>query len=326
MGLREFVIRRVLQLIVTFWAFFTILFVLFRMMPGDPTSMFILDGMTPEQREQRIAELGLDQPLYVQYVEYARQLLTGDFGQSFIYRDPVMDIIVVRFMNTIVLMATALFFAYVIGITFGALMGWWRDSKFERGGIVVALIARSSPEFWVGIVLLSVFVYWLGWFPSSGMRTTGGELGGGFIARYGSVDFLRHLFLPALTGAIVYLATPTLLMRSTMLDVLNADFIEIKKAEGLPERTVLYKHAARNSILPVVTVAAIATGAAMGGSVVIETVFNWPGMGREMVRAVNNNDYPVAMAAFFLMGSVVIIMNFVADLAYVYLDPRVEYE
>jgi len=325
-ALREFVVRRVAQLVVTFWAFFTLLFVLFRLVPGDPTSMFLLDGMTAEQREQRIAELGLDQPLYVQYVNYVEQLLTGDFGQSFIYREPVIDIIVVRFMNTIVLMGTALFFAYLIGVTFGALMGWWRGSRFERGGIIVTLVARSSPEFWVGIVLLSVFVFWLGWFPSSGMRTTGGVLGGGFLQRYGSVDFLRHLFLPALTGAIVYLATPTLLMRSTMLDVLKADFVEIKKAEGLPEWTVLYKHAARNSVLPLVTVMAIATGAAMGGSVVIETVFNWPGMGREMVRAVNNNDYPVAMAAFFLMGSVVILMNFVADLAYVYLDPRVEYE
>ena len=326
MGLRAYVVRRVLQLVVTFWAFFTLLFVLFRLVPGDPTSMFILDGMTQAQREQRIAELGLDQPLHIQYVEYLRQLLTGDFGQSFIYREPVIDIILVRLMNTIVLMGTALVIAYFIGVLVGALMGWWRGSRFERFGIVATLVARSSPEFWIGIVLISIFVFGLGLFPSSGMRATGGELGGGFIHRYGSVDFLRHLFLPALTGAIYLMATPALLMRNTMLDVLNADFIEIKKAEGLPERTVLYKHAARNSILPLVTVMAIATGAAMGGSVVIETVFNWPGMGREMVRAINQNDYPVAMAAFFLMGSVVILMNFVADLAYVYLDPRVEYE
>lgn len=326
MGLRAYVVRRVLQLLVTFWAFFTLLFVLFRLVPGDPTSMFLLDGMTPEQREQRIAELGLDQPLYIQYFAYIRQLLRGDFGESFIYNDPVIEIITVRFMNTIVLMGTALVFAYVIGIVFGALMGWWRDSTFERGGIILTLVARSSPEFWVGIVLVAVFVFGIELFPPSGMRTTGGELGGGFIDRYGSLDFLHHLTLPALTGAIAYLATPTLLMRSTMLDVLNADFIEIKQAEGLPDRTVLYKHAVRNSILPIVTVAAIATGSAMGGSVVIETVFNWPGMGREMVRAVNQNDYQLAMAAFFLMGSVVILMNFVADLLYVYLDPRVEYE
>lgn len=326
MGLRAYVVRRVFQLLVTFWAFFTILFVLFRLMPGDPTSMFLLDGMTPEQREQRIAELGLDQPLYIQYFAYIRQLLRGDFGESFIYNDPVMEIITLRLMNTVVLMGTALVFAYLIGILFGALMGWWRGSEFERGGIVLTLIARSSPEFWVGIVLVSVFVFGIELFPRSGMRATGGELGGGFIDRYGSLDFLHHLVLPALTGAIAYLATPTLLMRSTMLDILNADFIEIKQAEGLPERTVLYKHAVRNSVLPIVTVAAIATGSAMGGSVVIETVFNWPGMGREMVRAVNQNDYQLAMAAFFLMGSVVIIMNFVADLLYVYLDPRVEYE
>ncbi len=326
MGLRNYVIRRIAHLVVTFWAFFTLLFVLFRMMPGDPTALFLLEGMTPEQREARIAELGLDQPLHIQYVSYIQQLLTGDFGQSIIYREPVVDIIFPRLMNTIVLMGTALVLAYIIGILFGAIMGWWRGSNFERGGIVFTLVARSSPEFWVGIILISVFVFWLGWLPSGGLRETGGELSRDFAGRYLNFSFLRYLFLPALTGAIAFLATPTLLMRSTMLDVIKSDFIEIKKAEGLPERTILYKHAARNSILPLVTVIAIMSGAAMGGSVVIETVFNWPGMGREMVRAVYSNDYPVAMAAFFLMGSVVILMNFVADLAYVYLDPRVEYQ
>lgn len=326
MGLREYVVRRILQLVVTLWAFVTLLFVLFRMVPGDPTSNFLMEYPDPEMREARIAELGLDQPLYIQYFEYLGQLLRFEFGDSATYNQPVGDIIVPFFMNTIVLMFTALIIAYTVGILFGAAMGWWRGSRFERGGIVAVLVARSSPEFWVGIILVSVFVFQLGWLPRSGIGGYGGELTMNFVDRYFNLDFLRHLILPALTGAFVYLATPALLMRNTMLDVLKADFIEIKKAEGLPEYTVLYKHAARNSVLPIVTVAAIATGAAMGGSVVIETVFRWPGMGREMVASVGRNDYPVAMATFFLMGTCVIVMNFVADLAYLYLDPRVKYE
>ena len=326
MGLREYVIRRLLQLVVTLWAFVTLLFVLFRMVPGDPTTRFVMDYPTAAEREARIEELGLNEPLYVQYFEYIGQLLRGEFGDSTHYREPVGELIFPFFLNTIVLMFTALVLAYTFGILFGAAMGWLRGSRFERAGIVGVLMARSSPEFWVGVILVWIFVFTLGWLPRSGIGGYGGELTMNVIDRYVNFDFLRHLILPALTGAIVYLATPSLLMRNTMLEVLKADFIEIKKAEGLPERTVLYKHAARNSVLPLVTVAAIATGAAMGGSVIIETVFNWPGIGREMVASVTRNDYPVAMATFFLMGTAVIIMNFVADMAYLYLDPRVKYE
>ena len=326
MGLREYVIRRILQLVLTLWAFVTVLFVLFRAVPGDPTTRFVMEYPTPDEREARIEELGLNEPLYVQYFEYMSQLLRGEFGDSTHYREPVGELIFPLFLNTIVLMFTALLIAYTIGVLFGAAMGWLRGSHFERGGIVAVLVARSSPEFWIGIILVTIFVFHLDLLPRSGIGGYGGELTMNVIDRYVNVDFLRHLILPALTGAIFYMATPALLMRNTMLDVLKADFIEIKKAEGLPERTVLYKHAARNSVLPLVTVVAIATGAAMGGSVIIETVFNWPGIGREMVSSVTRNDYPMAMATFFLMGTAVIVMNFVADMAYLYLDPRVKYE
>lgn len=325
MGLRAYVIRRIGQLIVTYFVFITILFVLFRMMPGDPTAMFLLEGMTAEAREQRIAELGLDQPLHIQYFDYMGQLLTGEFGDSAIYRQPVVDIIWDKVANTLILIGSALILAYTLGILGGALMGWWRGSNFEKVGIVGVLVARSSPEFWIGIILLSIFAFGLGWFPAGGMGAVGAERAEG-IMRYVDMDFVRHLVLPVLTGAIFFMATPALLMRNTMLDVLDADFIEIKKAEGLPERRILYFHAARNSILPVVTVVAIVSGAALSGSVIIETVFNWDGMGRAIVQAVNRRDFPLAMGAFFILGSLVIFMNFVADIAYVYLDPRVEYD
>lgn len=325
MGMKEYVVRRIGQVLVTYWAFITLLFVMFRIAPGDPTSMFVAQGLSGEAREEVIENLGLNEPLHVQYIDYMTQLLSGNFGTSFQYREPVTSIIVTKFWNTVLLMAGAIALAYIVGVTGGALLAWFRGSRFERAGILLTLVARSSPTFWTGIVLIIVFVFQLGWFPAGGIRTVGAEVTG-FWDKYLSLDFVYHAFLPMLTGAIYYMATPTLLMRNTMLDVLNADFVEVKRAEGLSQLTVLYKHAARNSILPIVTIMALVAGKAIGGQLLIEVVFNWPGMGRAMVRAVNFNDYPLAMAAFFLMGSVVIALNFVADLMYAYLDPRVTYE
>ncbi|WP_290810927.1 ABC transporter permease [Halovivax sp.] len=323
--MKKYVARRVLQLGVTYFAFLTLLFVVFRIAPGDPTSMYLLEGMGPEQRERTLERLGVDRPLHEQYVNYLLQLLSLDLGESFRYGAPVTDIIWVRFWNTILLMGPAFLIAYVLGIAVGAFMGWVRGTAKERFGIVATLIARSSPEFWIGLLLLMTFSFYLGWFPSGGMRETGYEAAT-FWDRYLSLNFLHHLFLPLLTGVIFYMATPALLMRSSMIQVLNSDFIEIKKAEGHPEYIILYKYAARNSILPITTVVAIVVGVALGGSLVIETVFSWPGMGREMVDSVMHNDYAMAQAVFFLMGSVVIFMNFVADIVYVFLDPRVRYE
>lgn len=325
MGMKEYVVRRVGQLAVTYWAFITILFLLFRVMPGNPTTMFVASGLGPQARQEIIDNLGLNEPLHVQYVDYMGQLLTGSFGRSFQYREPVSNIIVTKFWNTIFLMAGAITLAYIIGILGGALLAWWRGSRFETAGILATLVARSSPTFWTGILLLIVFVYGLDWFPAGGIRTIGTQVDG-FWDKYFSVDFAHHVFLPMLTGAIYYMATPTLLMRNTMLEILNDDFIKVKKAEGLSQFTVLYKHAVRNSLLPIITIVALVAGKAIGGQLLIEVVFNWPGMGRAMVTAVNYNDYPLAMAAFFFMGSVVIALNFVADLLYAYLDPRVTYE
>lgn len=325
MSLRAYVVRRSLQLLVTYVVFLTLLFVIFRVMPGDPTSLYLQQGMTPAEREATLQRLGLDQPIYVQYYEYIIQLLNGDLGDSFRHNQPVWDVLVTRFWNTLALMGPALVLAYLIGTIFGAALGWWRGSDRERFGIVGTLMARSSPEFWTGIVLLWIFVFQLDLFPSGGMRSLGATYDGRF-EQFVNWDFARHVVLPMLTAVLYYMTMPILVMRSGMINVLTSDFIEIKKAEGLSEATILYKHAARNSVLPVVTIAAVVSGAAIGGSLVIEVVFNWPGMGREMVESIEFNDYPMAMATFFLMGSFVILMNFVADLLYVYLDPRVSYD
>jgi peptide/nickel transport system permease protein len=324
--MQRFILRRFVYLLFTYWAFITILFIMFRITPGDPTTLYVVEGMTKAERLATLQRYGLTEPLHVQYIQYIGDLLQGDLGESYRYNAMVSDILVVKFWNTIFLMGTSLTIAYSIGIMFGAYLGWVRGTVQEKLGLFIGLVFRSSPEFWIGIVLLSVFVFELGWFPWGGIKAIGAETSADFFSRYLSTSFLYHLAMPALTGAIYYMAQPILLMRSSMINVLNSDFIEIKQAEGLSSFQVIYKHAVRNSILPMATVIALVAGMSIGGSLVIETVFSWPGMGREMVESVHHNDYPMAMGAFFLMGSVVILMNFLADIAYVYLDPRVRYD
>ena len=323
--MKEYIIRRLGQLVITYFAFMTILFVVFRQLPGDPTTQYLQDGIHPAAREEAIERFGLDQPIYIQYMDYLTDLIRFDWGTSYQSGEPVTSIVFISFWNTIFLMGITFFVAYLIGIIIGGFFGWNRGGRFERIGIIATLLSRSSPEFLTGIVLLMIFPFGLGILPAGGMRTPGAEIAT-FWGRYFSFDFIYHMILPALTGVIFYFGTPALLMRSSMINILDDDFIEIKKAEGIPDTTILFKHAVRNSMLPMTTLIAVIIGIALGGSIVIETVFSWPGMGRAMVRATIRNDYPVAQATFFLMGSVIIFMNFVADVAYVYLDPRVKYD
>ena len=325
MGKASFFVRRTLQLLVTFWAVGTVLFFLFRLMPGNPTSFVVSAQMTPEARQKIIASYGLNQPLHIQYVKFLQNALTLDFGQSFHSKAPVKDVIVTYLPNTLVLMLTAFVIAYALGITLGVLAGWYRGSRFERSSVITALVARSVPSFWVGLLVLWIFGAGLGVIPMSGMISPGTNYDS-FWAMVFTVDFLHHLAAPALVLAYYFMGYPLLIMRSSMLEVLSEDFIDVCRAKGLKERTIMFKHAARNALLPIVTAAAIALGYAVGGSVLIETVFAWPGIGREMVRAVLRRDFPVAQGTFMVLAATIIILNFIADLAYGYLDPRVTYD
>jgi len=325
MGKASFVIRRSLQLVVTFWAVGTVLFSLFRLMPGDPTSYVVSSQMTQEARQKIIASYGLDQPLHIQYIKFLENLVQLEFGQSFHSNQPVKQVIATYLPNTLVLMLTAFIVAYAIGITLGVLSGWYRGSRFERNTVITALTARSVPTFYVGLIVLWIFGAGLGVIPMSGMTSLGTQ-NAGFWQMVFSLDFLHHLAAPAAVLGFYYMGYPLLIMRSSMLEVLSEDFIDVCRAKGLKERTIMFKHAARNALLPIVTAAAIALGYAVGGSVLIETVFAWPGIGREMVRAVLRRDFPVAQGTFMVLAATIIILNFIADLAYGYLDPRVTYD
>lgn len=298
---------------------------MFRILPGDPTTMFIDAALPQEARDAVLAQFGLDKPLFEQYLIYMKNFALGEFGISFTSREPVVHVIGAYLAATILLMGATISIALIIGVIAGALIAWYRGTKFETITVSIALFFRSAPIFWIGMVALAFFSYNLGWFPTGGMHQSGQQFTG-FFDKYMNIDFLHHLILPVIVGALYYIAGPMLIMRSSMIDVMEEDFIEMSRAKGLKEITILFKHAVRNATLPVVTEIALLVGFAIGGQVLLEVVFNWPGIGRLIVEAIQLNDYPVAQATFFLMGVIVVTLNLIADILYGYLDPRVTYK
>lgn len=325
MGKSGYFFRRLIQMFATYWIILTVLFFMLRLALPDPTAVLVVDGLGAEEQAMIRARFGLDQPLWRQYFIYLRNFFQGELGMSFHYKSSVTPILMEKFLNTISLMFPAILLSYTIGPALGVILSWKRGTKIEFSGIVGGLLLRSAPIFWTGMIFIMIFGIWLGILPTSGMRTMPYEATG-FLNKVFTLDFLWHLILPGLTIALYYMGLPMLIMRNTMLETMGEDFIELCHAKGISERTIMYKHAARNALLPVVTQAAVTVGLAVGGQVVAEVVFSWPGLGREMIQAVRTSDFPMAQAAFMLMAALVLIMNFIADMLYSYLDPRVVYK
>ena len=324
-GISWFIGKRILQSIVTLFVLLTLLFFMFRILPGDPTTMFVDAALPVEAQEAVLQQFGLDKPLSEQYWLYLKNFVQGDFGISFTSREPVVEVIGHYILPTMMLMGFTILVALLIGVVFGALAAWYRGTKFEAAIVSVALFFKSAPIFWVGMVALALLSYTLNLFPTGGMYEPGKE-STGFFQTYMNLDFLHHLILPVIVGSLYYIANPLLIMRSSMIEVMEEDFIEMNRAKGLKESTIMFRHAMRNAMLPVVTEIALLIGFAIGGQVLLEVVFNWPGIGRLIVEAIQRNDYPVAQATFFLMGFIVIVLNLFADLLYGLLDPRVSYK
>jgi peptide/nickel transport system permease protein len=317
-----FILGKLVQMLGVLWAIVTILFLLFRLMPWNPLVAYIDPTFTEEQAAAVRHQFGLDQPLHVQYGLYLRKILTGNFGTSFFQKEPVFDVLMEVFPNTLLLTMSSLIVAYIFGVVGGALLAWRRGSALEGAGILVTLMTRAAPDFFVGMLVLSIFSFNLRWFPSSGVSNPG-VIYDSIWHQVTSLDFWRHLALPAFTLAIYLQGLPLLLMRSNMLEVLDEDFITMARMQGLSEWRIMLAHAARNAMLPIVTALTLGIGYAIGGDVVIENVFSWPGIGRLLVRAVSAHDYPLAQGAFLLIAVVIVAMNFLADVLYGALDPRV---
>ena len=310
------------HLLLVLWVVASLTFLMFRLMPGDPTLNFLSPTFNEEMRAALLRGFGLDRPLWEQYLIYLGKLLTGDFGQSFLQNQPVSRLLWDALPNTVVLTLVSLVLAYAFGIVVGAFLAFKRGSVAEGFAIPMALATRAAPEFWLGMLLLALFAFQLGWFPTGGAVSPGGTMGT-LMERLTSGDFWWHLCLPALTLTLFLQGLPLLLMRATMLEVLNDEFITMARMKGLSRWSITMRHAARNALLPVVTAFALGLGASIGGNVVIETVFAWPGIGRVLVTAVQSSDYPLAQGAFIMIAFVLVVMNTVADLAYAALDPRV---
>lgn len=322
--MRVYVVKRLLQTFLTLLIVATLLFGMFRVLPGKATAQVISPALSQPAQERLKEIYGLDEPPVMQYLLYLRNLVTFQWGRSFTTKQKVVSMISYRFWNTVIFMGIAMFFTMTLGILLGIFTAWKRGTLFDKVTTVGVLITRSSPPFVTGLILLIVLSYRLRLFPTGGMHSPGFGPQGIF-ATFFNFDFLMHLILPVITATSYYIATILLIMRKSMLEVLGSDFIEMARFKGLSTANILFKHGARNALLAVTTVAALTVGFAIGGQVVIEKIFSWPGMGRLLVDAASAKDYPVAQTGFFLMAFVVITMNLVADIAYAYLDPRIKY-
>jgi peptide/nickel transport system permease protein len=298
---------------------------MFRLMPGDPMAAYISEALSEESKQSIRAQFGLDRSLPEQYLFYLLNLVRGELGMSFFMKEPVWDIVMGALPNTLILTLSSLVIAYAFGVIAGAYLAWKRGSVTEGVVIPVVLATRAAPEFWVGMIMLALFAFHLGWFPSGGAASPGAMYDSEW-GRIFSVDFLKHLALPVLTLALYLQGLPLLLMRSTMLDVLHEEYVTMARMKGLTTRRIVLNHAARNALLPVSTAFALSMGQLVGGNVVVEIVFSWPGLGRILVQAVSASDYPLAQGAFLLVAVALITMNLLADLLYALLDPRVSHE
>lgn len=307
------------------WALFTIAFVvvlnffLFRILPGDPARAVRDPRLTQQAVEAIRVRFGLDQPLYMQFLLYIRNLLQGELGTSFHSQRPVAQILLENLWNTLLLIGAGTFFSIILGIVLGILAAWRSRTVIDYSVLVASLVAWAAPTFWLGIILLFWGSSQLG-LPIGGKVTAGGNFSS-IWERW--LDIGRHMLLPTFTYTIIYAGQYTLFMRSAVLDIFSEDYILTAKAKGLNSFQILRDHALRNAMLPTVTVVALNLGFTVAGAIEIETVFSWPGLGYTVVEAVGRQDYPVLQGAFLLLAVSVIFANLLADLLYSYLDPRV---
>jgi peptide/nickel transport system permease protein len=312
----RFVIRRLLQAIPVLFGISFLLFVLMHKMPGGPLAMYVQQpGMTKERLGQLAAQMGLDKPIWAQYVQWLAGVVRGDFGYSYTYGEPATQMMLQRFPATMELMLSA-FTVSVIGSFALGIFGAVRQySVWDHVVTTLSYFGMAMPTFWLGVLLLILFAVDLHWFPSGGISTATGPGGLG--------DRIRHLVLPATTLAVFLIAQQSRYVRAAMLEVIRSDFIRTARAKGLGERVVMWRHALRNALIPVVTVMILNAAFLFGGALVTETIYSWPGMGLLFINAITQSDYPVIMAVVSFLSVVIVFANIVADLLYALLDPRV---
>lgn len=298
-------------------------FAIIQLAPGDPVQVLVGDYPAPPDYVKQVRErFGLDQPRWIQFARYAGQVLRGNLGFSFFYNEPVLDLLAGRLTATLLLMVTALVISSVAGIGLGIACGRRPGSRADHVLLVLGLIGYSLPVFWLGQLLLMGLALKLDLFPTQGMR--GVLFSVGPLGR--ALDVVHHLALPAFTLATRYLALNVRLMRASLVEAGSQDYLRTARAKGLSERAVIYKHALRNALLPVVTMIGLNVGQLVAGAVLTETVFAWPGLGRLIFDAILHRDYPVMLGGLLVVSTCVVMGNLLADLAYAVIDPRIRLE
>ena len=304
----NYIIRRLLITVLLLLAITVIIFTMVRLVPGDPAVLMAGQGATKEQIELNRIRLGLDKHPVEQYVIFMGNLLRGDMGISTRTKEPVVDELRRGLPNTIRLALAAMVIAIIFGVSAGVIAGIKRNSIFDYASMLLALFGLSMPVFWLGLMLMLLFSVHLGWLPATGAYTW------------------KHLILPAFTLGVASTAIIARMTRSSMLEVIRLDYVRTARAKGLAERLVVGRHALKNALIPVVTVIGLQMGLLLGGAVLTEIVFAWPGVGRLLVDGILARDYPVIQGVVLVIAAMFILVNLVVDIIYVYLDPRIRYQ
>ena len=316
--MRRYVVRRLLLLVPVLLGVSVIIFMVLHLAPGDPAEIMLGSQATQADLERLRAELGLTEPLYLQYGHWLGLVARGDLGRSIWMKRPVLNEVLGRFKATLVLTGAALVLSTAGGLALGIASAIRPNSLLDRLSAVASLFGASMPVFWLGIVLMVIFALWLGWVPASGMFA---PYGGGDLR-----DLLVHLALPAVTLAAASVTIIARLTRSTMLETLGQDYIRTARAKGVVERAVVLHHGLKNALIPIVTVVGVQAGYLLGGAVLTETVFAWPGVGTLMVQGILARDFPLVQGCVLVVALSFVLINLVVDLLYAWLDPRIRYE
>ena len=314
----RYIVRRVLESIPTLILITMVSFLLLHIAPGGPAEVMLGDKATPQLIAEINRNLGLDKPLYVQYAIWFWHLMQGNLGYSYDYHDSVMQLIGLNLPHTLILVLTAIVISHLVAITLGVFQAYRRSGPADHAITAVAYFLYSMPTFWLGLVLISVFGLNLGWFPVSGFAPP-------FDPTPSFWTIVHHLILPAATLALVTIAGWSRFMRTSMSDALAQDFIRTARAKGASELRMLIGHALKNALLPLITLAGLSVPALFSGALIIEVVFDYPGMGLLFWNAANDRDYPVLLGITVLIGVLTILGNLLADLTYAWVDPRIKY-
>ena len=283
----------------------TLVFMLIHLVPGDPVEAMLGESARPADRQALRQSLGLDQPVFEQYLGYLGRLIRFDLGESFLYQRPVRDLLAERLLPTLQLAGTSLLLALVLALPLGVLSAYHKGGLFDVGAMGFSLLGVSIPNFWLGPLLILIFSLWLGWTPVSG--------------REGPAS----LVLPAITLGTGLAAILARMVRSSVLEVLGEDYVRTARAKGLGTLAVLWRHALRNAWLPISTLVGLQLGALLGGAVITETIFAWPGIGSLLIEAIQGRDYPVVQACVLLISLAYVLVNTLTDLVYLWIDPRI---